>query len=320
MSKKDVAKKVGLGFLALLGIGAIFEPIGAYRDAHRYPEFGRRVDIGEGRKMFLDCRGTGSPTVILEAGHHGWSPAWTSVEPEVAKFTRVCSYDRAGLGKSDAGPKPRNASALVLDLERLFERGEVKPPYVLVGHSAGGMYQRLYYQKHPESVVGMVLVDTDEPTHDADRREVADAPDDRRTEVLLTAAVYTGVFRFATQVLGFEAKESKGYPEEAKVRFRADIGPLARSINDDWMLYQSAYTAVTDVSLGDRPLAVIGALGYLPSEVDREDRRSRQKRLAGLSTKSTLTILDDEAHYLPLLRPELVIGAIHDVVIHAGHP
>ncbi len=267
--------------------------------------------------MLLDCRGAGSPTVLLEAGHHGWSPAWTAVQPEVAQFTRVCSYDRAGLGRSDAGPSRRVAWAAVEDLEALLDRGEVKPPYVLVGHSAGGMYQRLFYQRHPEQVTGMVLVDTDEPTDDADRREVADAPDDRRTAVLLTAAVYTGVFRFATQVLGVEPKDSRGYPEEAKVRFRADMGPLARGMNDEWKLYQNAYGTVTDASLGDRPLAVIGALGYLPNEADREDRRARQKRLADLSTNSTLDILDDAPHYLPLLRPELVVSAIHDVVERA---
>lgn len=311
-----VAKRIGLAFLAILVAGAIFERVGAWRDARRYPPQGERVDLGDGRSMYLDCRGSGSPTVILEAGHDNWSPAWTAVEPEIAKRTRVCSYDRAGLGESDAGPKPRSAAAAVKDLELLLDRAHVAPPYVLVGHSAGGMYQRLFYAAHPDRVAGMVLVDTDEPTDDADRREIADAPDDRRGAAILSVAVHTGLFRFVTQVLGVEPgpKGSERFPEEAKVRFRANMAKLAASMNDEWTLYQSAYTTITDVSLGDRPLVVIGALGYLHSDADREDRRARQRRLAALSTKSHLVMLDDEPHFVPLLRPEIVVGAIDEVL------
>lgn len=317
MSKlRTLARRAALGVVVLLAAGALFERVGAGRDARRFPAPGRRIDLGDGRAMYLDCRGQGSPTVILEAGHHGWSPAWTSVEPEVATFTRVCSYDRAGLGDSDAGPRPRAASAVTQDLTRLLERAEVAPPYVLVGHSAGGMYQRLFFAAHPEQVAGMVLVDTDEPTDEADRRDVAEAPDDHRAAAFLTAAVYSGAFRFATQVLGLEpgGGESARYPEEARVRMRANMAPLARAMNDEWTLYQSAYGAVSDLSLGDRPLVVIAALGYQRTEEDRTDWRARQERLVRLSTRGELVVLEHDAHHLPLLRPEVVTRAIRDVV------
>ncbi|HEY4118570.1 MAG TPA: alpha/beta fold hydrolase [Byssovorax sp.] len=314
MSKRRVAKKLGFGLAALLAAGAAFEWLGARADARRYAEVGRRVDVGDGRAMFLDCRGEGAPVVVLEAGHHGWSPAWASVEPEVAKMTRVCSYDRAGLGASDPGPRPRVASAITADLARLLHRAGIQAPYVLVGHSAGGMYQRLFFHAHPSEVAGLVLVDTDEPTDDADRAEVAHAPDDRRAALLLTAAVHTGVLRFATQVLGVESDASRRYPEEAKVRMRAAMGPLARAMNDEWTSYQSAYTTVTDAPFGDRPLVVLGALGYLPDPADRADRRARQERLAALSTRGELRMFADELHELPLLRPDLVVAAIDDVV------
>ncbi len=133
--------------------------------------------------------------MLLEAGFRGWSPAWTAVQPEVAAFTRVCSYDRAGLGLSDTGPRPRTVEAVNADLARALERAQIAPPYVLVGHSAGGMYQRRFLVAHPEQVTGLVLVDTDVPTDDADRRAVATGDDDRMTGRILTALSYTGVFR-----------------------------------------------------------------------------------------------------------------------------
>lgn len=312
---KRIGVRLALGLFVILLVGAVFERVGAHRDAGRYPQLGGLVDVGGGRSMHLDCRGSGSPTVILEAGHHGWSPAWTAVQPEVAKLTRVCSYDRAGLGDSDVGPAPRTAAAITRDLEQLLESAHEAPPYVLVGHSAGGMYQRLFFAAHPEQVVGVVLVDTDEPTDEADRRQIAEAPDDARAAAVFTAAVHTGVFRFVTQVLGVEPDAASArFPEEARVRLRANLAHLARSMNDEWTAYQSAYTTVTDLPFGERPLVVIAALGYWPTPAERDDWRARQAHLASLSTNGRLVVLEDEAHHLPLLRPDVVTSAIREVI------
>jgi pimeloyl-ACP methyl ester carboxylesterase len=121
------------------------------------------VDVGGGRRLHVTCSGVnseGSPTVVLESGAGEPSSVWGRVQPEVAKLTRVCSYDRAGLGSSDPVPAPRTIVALTEDLHALLAGAKVPGPYVLVGHSLGGMLNRLYASYYPADVAGMVLVDS----------------------------------------------------------------------------------------------------------------------------------------------------------------
>jgi pimeloyl-ACP methyl ester carboxylesterase len=137
-------------------------------------DFAGLVEIGGGRKMYLECRGSGSPTVILESGYRNdaeiWStelePGMTTVFPQVAKFTRVCAYDRPGtfldanhFSRSTPVPMPRTARDLVSDLHSLLQTAHVPGPYVLAAHSFGGIFARLYASTYPNEVVGMVLVD-----------------------------------------------------------------------------------------------------------------------------------------------------------------
>ena len=118
------------------------------------------VDIG-GRQLFLNCVGVAkSPVVILEAGSEATSEAWRLVQPEVAKFAHVCSYDRAGLGRSDPAGHEESIAENVSDLHTLLKKGGVAGPYVLVGHSSGGLRVRLYQSQYPGEVAAMVLVDS----------------------------------------------------------------------------------------------------------------------------------------------------------------
>lgn len=119
----------------------------------------RLVDIGNGRRMNLYCVGHGSPSVIFEAGLGDQIRAWAMVQPAIAKITRACSYDRAGLGFSDPSGRPGIATNAVDDLHRLLAAASIKPPYVLVGHSLGGLYMQLFADRHRSEVAGMVLVD-----------------------------------------------------------------------------------------------------------------------------------------------------------------
>jgi pimeloyl-ACP methyl ester carboxylesterase len=124
-----------------------------------YVEPGQLVDIG-GRRINLYCTGAGGPTVILMAGLSSWSPVWYKTQPVVAEKTRVCAFDRAGYGFSDPAPQPQILADVVDDLHAALKAGSLPGPYVLVGHSLGGMEARLYAQRWPKEVVGMVLVDT----------------------------------------------------------------------------------------------------------------------------------------------------------------
>ncbi len=145
-----------------------------------------RVDVG-GYRLYLQCIGAGSPTVVLEAGLGSPSEVWGLVQPGVARFTRVCAYDRAGVGGSDAGPRPRTSGTIVAALHTLLRRAGVGGPYVLVGHSIGGFHARLYAHRYPREVAGMVLVDASHPDQLA--RELAALPPYRTGESAALAAV-----------------------------------------------------------------------------------------------------------------------------------
>jgi pimeloyl-ACP methyl ester carboxylesterase len=120
------------------------------------------VDIG-GRQLNVYCLGTGSPTVILDAGFPDSTESWYRVQRPLARTTRVCSYDRAGIGFSDGATTPRTPEAVVSDLHRLLHAAGIAPPYVLVGHSIAGLYEPLYADRYPREVGGLVLVDPSRP-------------------------------------------------------------------------------------------------------------------------------------------------------------
>ena len=119
---------------------------------------GRLVDVG-GRSLYLECTGSGSPPVILQAGAGASSTAWAKIQPEIAKATMVCSYDRAGRGRSAAPTTPQDGGAVARDLHDLLAKAAVPGPYVFVGHSSGGPYLRVYAGAYPADVAGMVLID-----------------------------------------------------------------------------------------------------------------------------------------------------------------
>jgi pimeloyl-ACP methyl ester carboxylesterase len=137
---------------------------------------GRLVAIGGGRSLYLNCTGSGSPTVVLEAGFGGDSTNWSAVQPPLSRTTRTCSYDRAGLGSSLPMPGVHDAADEIADLQRLLTAAHIPPPYVLVGHSYGGLLVRLFAHAHARETAGVVLVDA--MGHDQDRRarQVPHAP------------------------------------------------------------------------------------------------------------------------------------------------
>ncbi|MBL8555002.1 MAG: alpha/beta hydrolase [Phenylobacterium sp.] len=149
-----IALAILLAAATVAGCGGTFGPAQA-EDATP----GTLVPLEDGRRINLRCVGRGSPTVILESGFSAYSRAWTKVQPALARTTRVCAYDRAGYGFSDPGPLPRDGAAIARDLDRALEAAKEEGPYVLVGHSAGGLYARLFAARRPGEVRGLVLLD-----------------------------------------------------------------------------------------------------------------------------------------------------------------
>ncbi len=147
------------------GAGAIYQSLSEQRDRGLYPPSGQLVDVG-GYRMHIDCTGTnvgGSPTVILEAGQGSSSLVWAWIQPEVAKVTRVCAYDRAGIGWSESSPNPRDAQHMAIELHALLEHAKIEGPLILVGHSFGGVVTHVYAKQYPNQVVALVWLDRMHP-------------------------------------------------------------------------------------------------------------------------------------------------------------
>jgi pimeloyl-ACP methyl ester carboxylesterase len=149
---------------ALALAGATGQAVATARDRRAYPPPGRLVDAG-GRRLHLHVAGEsrGRPTVILDAGIASCSAHWAWVQAALAPFTRVCAYDRAGLGWSDPGPRPRDARRSAAELRAALQGAGVDGPYVVAGHSYGGLVVRAFADRYPDEVVGMVLVDASHP-------------------------------------------------------------------------------------------------------------------------------------------------------------
>jgi pimeloyl-ACP methyl ester carboxylesterase len=150
------------GVFLLATAGSAFQAIATSADRRSFPPPGQMVDAG-GFQMHISCMGEGSPTVVLEGGGGTNSLAWFLVQPEIAKSTLVCAYDRAGMGWSDPGPGPRDGRRIATELDTLLHAAEVPGPYVLAGWSYGGLFIRAYTDQFPDQVAGLVLLDGTHP-------------------------------------------------------------------------------------------------------------------------------------------------------------
>jgi pimeloyl-ACP methyl ester carboxylesterase len=219
------------------------------------PVAGRLVAIGGGRSLFLRCVGSGAPSVVLEAGFDANAADWREVQPQLGRHTRTCSYDRAGIGSSVAPPGVRDARDEVGDLQRLVEHARIDPPYVLVGHSYGGLLARLYARAHATQVAGMVLVDA--MGRDQTRRTLAiwpktEAPALRR---MIAAPVRDGVDLAAGEALGRRVQSLGDIPLAVVTAGKHDaewgrLPPrLARALDRQWTTMQDDLAGLSTNSL-----------------------------------------------------------------------
>ncbi len=302
--------------------------------AKKYPPPGQLVDIGDFR-LHLNCQGCAqgacNPTVVMEAAD--FSTTWALVQPEVAKFARVCTYDRAGLGWSDKSPNPRTAGNIVHELHILLQEAQIDPPYVMVGHSKGGLFVRLYAQQYPDQVAGIVLVDA---AHEEQEMRFPESITNlnrigrRRTISLLAVVKRLNSFGLLTPILKQASDQLlRMVPENAREM------SLAVSISDKFIettieetnnleQHFAEVQAAQISDFGKIPLIVLTAVDQFSSlekQVSTDDLErlqtvvmELQAALSRLSTNGKLVEVEGAGHYIQVDRPQLVIDAIREVV------
>lgn len=300
------------------------------------PPPGRLVDIG-GHRLHLHCLGSG-PAVVFDSALGASSISWTYVQPEVARFATACAYDRAGFGWSDRGPLPRTTGRILEELRALLAATGQARPYVMVGHSFGGLTARLYAHRYPEEIAGLVLLD---PAYPEDWREPSEAHRAliRRGGALCRygyRAARFGVADAVTVLVRLGALDvarwlarlvSAGSLQRADEDVLAPVTQLPQHLRQVarrmWTqprffealgsqieaVCESAAEIPQDQDFGDLPVTVVS--GEKNSDAGQ---LSRQARLAARSRRGRHVIAAGSGHWIPLERPDVVVEAIRDVV------
>jgi pimeloyl-ACP methyl ester carboxylesterase len=268
------------------------------------------VDVG-GYRLHINCVGTGSPTVVIDAGSGDWSASWSSwVQPDVARTTRACTYDRAGMGWSEAGPLPRTAEHFAHELHALLHNTRVPGPYVLVGHSFGGLPVRVFAHEYAAEVAGVVLIESMHPSQAKPSGSAtplqAAAPGSRLSIYTLPARI--GLIRLLAGPLQLASGLS---PEvaDAYVAFSVTPRSIQTWLDEGKGTPESLAQARAVTSFGTIPLIVLSRGGD-----QDQDWQRMQTDLLHLSSNSQQLIADQSGHNIQLDQPEAAVGAIVTMV------
>jgi pimeloyl-ACP methyl ester carboxylesterase len=318
-------------FLAIaMAAGAIYQSAASASDSKKYPPPGKLHDTGDYR-LHLYCTGVGSPTVILEAGAASPALTWYLVQEEIAKSTQVCSYDRAGFGWSEPAPAPLSSEQVATALHQLLKTAEVPGPFILVGHSVGGIYVRSYAHLYPSDVVGMVLVDS---SHESQNLRFPPgymkyAGQQNAMMKLVQIISPFGVLR-VTKIWGVLIPEAP-LPADVGMAIWATMyrTTYPEAMNNETFAISKMLSQPEGPSrLGSLPLIVLSAndsitktpesfvkaMGCDTFEKLVQVGQELQQELAGLSTQGKQIIVEDSGHYIQWDQPQVVIDAIHAIM------
>jgi pimeloyl-ACP methyl ester carboxylesterase len=321
--------RIALGLTAIVVLivitGATYEAIGRRSAARDYPVPGKLVDIG-GRRIQLDCRGTGSPTVVFESGLDlGGSMSWYGVHDSIARTTRACAYSRAGIMWSDPVNGAQSGKGVAFDLHAALDKGGERPPYVLVAHSLGGPYSMIYTKYFGQEVAGLVFVDASHPDQVTRRSNLTSWTLGDATKSLRLPARLS---RFGL-VRKFAAADSA--PPEPAYAVRATAAyastSLAGNLKEVDAFDETLAEAGTLRQLGDRPLFVLTATKPMAaadrksmkmSEAQAAEYEARwvqmQNEEASWSSRSQHQLVPESGHYIQFEKPAVVIAAVRSVV------
>lgn len=305
--KRFVFFGCGVVAAALLA-GAVFQIIATRSDYAKYPPPGQIITI-RGQGLHLNCTGVGDVPVILEAGLGGGSLDWSLVQAEVAKFGRVCSYDRFGMAWSSSAGGSRTAGRITDELHQLLEAAKIAPPYVLVGHSIGGIFVQMFASRYPEEVAGVVLVDS---SHEEQLSRIPAIP--AIVPHLYRISAPFGIARMVNLLAG----ESSLPIETAAAR--AALYSHTRSVfsaADEMAAIPESMAELrsSPMQLADKPLFVLSRGlkdGFSPEILTVW--LDLQASLAKRSSNGNLVIANGSGHYIQFSEPELIISSVRQVI------
>lgn len=305
-------------------VGLIYQAVYSAKGKREYPPPGRLIDA-HGYRLHLLCSGEGTPTVVL---HWPYSLAWYRVQPEIAKFTTVCAIDPAGLGWSDSGPGIRDSNEIAAELNEVLTRGNVQPPYVLVAHSRGAFFVRVFVSRFRPEVAGIVLV---EPEEEDTPTRIPESNISWSTRMLLHMGpllTRIGVVRLAKLCGAHTWMEGDTVPEKIEresVALECRPSFVKAEADHQWQLERSAEEARSSGTLGSIPLTVISRdPSYYPSH-DPESMKASDARIEAtwselqqeqlkLSSDSRQVRAIGAGHGVPWQRPDVVIEAVRAIV------
>ena len=315
---------VGLIVVVVLA-GVIYEQIMRARAKSEFPVQGRLLDIG-GRRMQIDCRGTGTPTVVFEAGLDTiGSLSWSAVQDAVAATTRACAYSRAGVMWSEPRTQKFEPDGVARDLHALLAAAGEHAPYVMVGHSLGGPYIMTFTRLYPQEVAGLVFVDASHPDQIKRLNQAIGKEMDRGTGMLKTANAlsWTGITRLISS-----QSEDGSAPRQARLGSTAYISSSIGAALEEGESLDATLAAAGQLrQLGDRPIVVLTATKPLPTAVlktvqmtpEQGQRMQAEWKLlhddeASWSHHSRHELVPEATHYIQFDKPDVVITAVKEVV------
>jgi pimeloyl-ACP methyl ester carboxylesterase len=314
----------------LLAGGYTYQRIALARTREQFPAPGKLVDLN-GHLMHILCMGSGSPTVVIDAGNGSFSVEWTPIQQEASQFTRVCTYDRSGYGWSEAGPRARDGMQVVSELHDLLQAAGESSPYLLVGHSLGGVHVRLFAAQYPDEVAGLILIDTAYPltiTPDFEMQMQSSIGFYQAMDLMTS----TGLLRILGPLGGEDsmpatARKLPSEFQEMYLNLLLDPNQYATAIAEMQQLPQTfeqmSQLLKGNQPFGDLPLIVLtaglttapGSTPFNEQYVPVPDSQIElQLELAGQSSQGEQRVIAESGHSLHLDAPQAVIDAVKQIL------